>query len=68
MRFSRGDDGRVLHVLSEIGELAASGKFTLPAVQTFPLSEVAQAHRVGEAGRATGKLVLTVNDQLGNCE
>jgi NADPH:quinone reductase-like Zn-dependent oxidoreductase len=62
VRFSRGDDGRALYVLSEIGELAASGKFTLPAVQTFPLSEVAQAHRVGEAGRATGKLVLTVND------
>ena len=68
VRFSRGDDGRALHVLSEIGELVASGKFTLPAVQIFPLSEVAQAHRIGEAGRATGKLVLTVNDQVGNSD
>lgn len=61
VRFSRGDDGRALYVLSDIGELVRSGKFRLPAVETFPLCEVAQAHRVGEAGRATGKLVLTVD-------
>jgi NADPH:quinone reductase-like Zn-dependent oxidoreductase len=61
VRFSRGDDGRALYVLLQIGELATAGKFKVPAVQTFPLSEVAQAHRVGEAGRARGKLVLTVN-------
>lgn len=58
VRFSRGDDGRALYVLSQIGELVTSGRFTLPAVQTFPLAQVAEAHRVGEAGRATGKLVL----------
>jgi hypothetical protein len=34
-------------------------------VQTFPLARVAEAHRVGEAGRATGKLVLLV-DELGD--
>lgn len=67
VRFSRGDDGRALYVLAEIGELVASGKFTLPAIQTFPLTEVAQAHRVGEAGRATGKLVLTINGWPGKC-
>jgi NADPH:quinone reductase-like Zn-dependent oxidoreductase len=61
-RFSRGDDGRALYVLSQIGGLIASGRFKLPAVQTFPLAEVAEAHRVGEAGRATGKLVLLMND------
>jgi NADPH:quinone reductase-like Zn-dependent oxidoreductase len=62
VRFSRGDDGRALYVLSQIGEMVASGRFTLPAVQTFPLDEVAEAHRVGEAGRATGKLVLRVDE------
>jgi NADPH:quinone reductase-like Zn-dependent oxidoreductase len=60
VRFSRGDDGRALYVLSQIGELVTSGRFALPAVQTFPLAEVAEAHRIGEAGRATGKLVLVV--------
>ncbi|TKI02834.1 NADP-dependent oxidoreductase [Martelella alba] len=69
VRFSRGDDGRALYVLSCIGTLIASGRFSLPAVQTFPLADVADAHRVGEAGRATGKLVLLVNarnDQSGH--
>jgi len=61
VRFSRGDDGRALYVLSQIGELITSGRFKPSAVQTFPLGEVAQAHRVGEAGSTTGKLVLTVN-------
>jgi NADPH:quinone reductase-like Zn-dependent oxidoreductase len=58
VRFSRGDDGRALYVLKEIGELVTSGRFTLPTVQTFPLVEIAEAHRTGEAGQATGKLVL----------
>lgn len=58
VRFSRGEDGRALYVLGEIGELVTSGRFTLPSVQTFPLAEVAEAHRAGEAGRAVGKLVL----------
>jgi NADPH:quinone reductase-like Zn-dependent oxidoreductase len=58
VRFSRGDDGRALYVLSQIGEWVASGQFKPPAVQAFPLAEIAEAHRVGEAGQATGKLVL----------
>lgn len=62
VRFSRGDDGRALYALSEISELITAGRFKGPAVQTFPLAEVAQAHRVGEEGRATGKLVLLVTD------
>ncbi|MEV6603632.1 NADP-dependent oxidoreductase [Kutzneria sp. NPDC051319] len=58
VRFSRGDSGRALHVLGQIGELIESGRFTLPVGRTFPLTEVAQAHRVGEAGLVRGKLVL----------
>jgi NADPH:quinone reductase-like Zn-dependent oxidoreductase len=62
VRFSRGDDGRALYVLSQIGDLVATGQFALPAVQTFLLADVAQAHRIGEAGGASGKLVLLAND------
>jgi NADPH:quinone reductase-like Zn-dependent oxidoreductase len=54
VRFSRGDAGRALYVLHEIGSV------TVPVGRTFPLAEVAQAHRVGEAGEVRGKLVLVV--------
>ncbi len=60
VRFSRGDSGRALHALGEIGELIESGRFSLPVGQTFPLAEVAEAQRVGEQGRVRGKLVLLV--------
>jgi len=59
--FSRGDAGRAVHALAEIGELIESGRFSLPAAQTFPLAEVAQAHRVSEDGHVRGKLVLLVD-------
>lgn len=52
--FSRGDSGRALHALAEVGGLIESGRFAVPAVRTFPLAEIAEAHRAG--GRA--KLVL----------
>ena len=58
--FSSGDDGRALHALAEIGELIESGRFSLPVAQTFPLAEIAEAHRVSESGHARGKLVLLV--------
>jgi NADPH:quinone reductase-like Zn-dependent oxidoreductase len=60
VRFSRGDDGRALHALAEIGELIESGRFSLPVAKTFPLAEIAEAHRVSEDGHARGKLVLLV--------
>ena len=58
VRFSRGDAGRALYVIGQIGELTESGRFTVHIGQTFPLADVAQAHRVGEAGSVRGKLVL----------
>ncbi|WP_433663433.1 NADP-dependent oxidoreductase [Nocardia sp. CA-128927] len=61
VRFSRGDDGRALYVLAQIGELVESGQFALPAVQTFPLADIAEAHRAGESGRVRAKLVLLPN-------
>ena len=61
VRFSRGDSGRALHALADIGELIESGRFSLPVAQTFPLAEVAEAQRVSEHGHVRGKLVLVVN-------
>jgi NADPH:quinone reductase-like Zn-dependent oxidoreductase len=60
VRFSSGDAGRAIHMLSEIGELIESGRFSLPVAQTFPLAEIAEAHRVSEDGHVRGKLVLVV--------
>ena len=60
VRFSRGEDGRAVHVLAEMGELIESGRFSLPVIHTFRLAEIADAHRAGEGGRVRGKLVLLV--------
>jgi len=60
VRFSRGDAGRAVHALAGIGELIEAGRFSLPVAQTFPLAEIAEAHRVGEDGHVRGKLVLLV--------
>jgi NADPH:quinone reductase-like Zn-dependent oxidoreductase len=60
VRFSSGEDGRAFDALVEVGVLIESGQFAIRIGQTFGLSEVAEAHRVGEAGRVRGKLVLVV--------
>ncbi|WP_030608119.1 NADP-dependent oxidoreductase [Streptomyces sclerotialus] len=60
VRFSRGDAGRAVHVLAEIGELIEAGHFSLPVARTFPLADIAEAHRVSEDGHVRGKLVLLV--------
>ena len=59
--FSRGDSGRAMYALAEIGGLVESGRFAVPDVRTFPLDEVAEAHRAGENGGVRGKLVLVVD-------
>jgi NADPH:quinone reductase-like Zn-dependent oxidoreductase len=61
VRFSRGDTGRAVNALAEIGELIESGRFSLPVARTFPLAEVADAHRASEPGHARGKVVLLVD-------
>jgi len=66
VRFSRGDAGRAVHALAEIGELIESGRFSLPVARTFPLAEIAQAHRAGEDGHLRGKLVLVVGPGPGD--
>jgi NADPH:quinone reductase-like Zn-dependent oxidoreductase len=58
VRFSRGDTGRAVGALTDIGPLIESGRFSLPVAQTFPLADIATAHRVSEDGHLRGKLVL----------
>lgn len=43
-----------------IADLAARGRLRPHVSATFPLAEGARAHALGETGRTTGKLVLTV--------
>jgi len=60
VRFSRGDSGRATYALALVAALAEAGRFSITVGQTFPLAEVARAHRVGESGTVRGKLVLLV--------
>ena len=46
--------------LLAITELVESGKLRVEVSDVFPLAEAAEAHRRGESGRTTGKLVLKV--------
>jgi NADPH:quinone reductase-like Zn-dependent oxidoreductase len=46
--------------LTAIADLAATGRLR-PTIETvLPLSQAAEAHRLGETGRTTGKIVLAV--------
>ena len=52
---------RAVHALRDVGELIESGRFSLSVQQTFGLDEIAEAHRVSEAGHVRGKLVVLVS-------
>jgi NADPH:quinone reductase-like Zn-dependent oxidoreductase len=43
-----------------IAELVEAGRLRATIAGTFPLADAAEAHRLGDTGRTTGKLVLTV--------
>lgn len=60
VRFSRGNEGRAEYAIAQAMQLIDEGNFRIPVGQTFPLEDVAEAHRVGETGKVRGKLVLTV--------
>jgi NADPH:quinone reductase-like Zn-dependent oxidoreductase len=47
--------------LTEIADLADAGRLRPIIAETFPLSEARRAHELGETGRTTGKIVLTVS-------
>jgi NADPH:quinone reductase-like Zn-dependent oxidoreductase len=62
VRFSGGmGTGRAVHALGEIGELIEAGQFSPAVAQTFPLAQIAEAHRLSETGHVRGKLVLLVD-------
>lgn len=61
VRFSTGESGRATYALALVREMIEAGRFVLPAVHTFALDDIAEAHRVGEAGRVRGKLVLLID-------
>ncbi|QBI52839.1 NADP-dependent oxidoreductase [Streptomonospora litoralis] len=46
--------------MAAIADLAASGRLRPHVSEVFPLSRIADAHRAGETGRTTGKLVVDV--------
>ncbi|MFF9623427.1 NADP-dependent oxidoreductase [Streptomyces griseosporeus] len=47
--------------MRQIAELVEAGSLRAEIAGTFPLAEAAEAHRLGDTGRTTGKLVLTVD-------
>jgi NADPH:quinone reductase-like Zn-dependent oxidoreductase len=51
---------RAWHALRDVTPLIEAGRFSVPVAQTFPLAEIAEAHRVSETGHPRGKLVVTV--------
>ena len=55
------DSKRAWYALDEIGALIDAGRFSIPIAQTFPLEEIAEAHRLSETQHVRGKLVLLVN-------
>jgi NADPH:quinone reductase-like Zn-dependent oxidoreductase len=62
VRFSSGfgPQGSSFHALAEIGALIEAGRFWLPVERTYPLEEIAEAHRVSEQGHVRGRLVLVM--------
>ena len=56
---------RAVHALNDVGALIAAGRFTLSVAQTFPLDQIAEAHRLSETGHVRGKLVLLVHGRFG---
>lgn len=46
--------------MNVVADLVAAGALRPRIEEVFPLAEAAAAHRRGETGRTTGKIVLTV--------
>ena len=65
--FSSGSHGHAFHALNSIGALIDQGRFWLPVERTYPLSQIAEAHRTSESGHVRGRLVVVVWGQLCCC-
>jgi hypothetical protein len=60
VRFTAGREGRAYYALVIAAELHAQGRFTMPVAGTFGLPDLAEAHRISEAGHGHGKLVISL--------
>lgn len=60
--FSTMTDVDSAATLAKIAELLVGGDITLPPLRVFPLREVAEVHRLLEAGHNRGKIVLKIAD------
>jgi NADPH:quinone reductase-like Zn-dependent oxidoreductase len=49
-----------LGTLDALGELIESGKLRVDVAETFPLEQIAEAHRRSESGHTRGKIVVTI--------
>ena len=62
VRFSGGSGSeRAWGALAAVTEQIEAGRFSLPVAQTFPLAQIAEAHRLSETGHVAGKIVLLVD-------
>jgi len=52
---------QALDAIWEIGTDIEAARFSLPVSRTFPLDEIAEAHRASEGGHVRGKLVLLID-------
>ena len=50
----------LLEGMSQLLKWIDSGRISPPQLRTYPLNQVADAHRALESGQSTGKLVLVV--------
>ncbi|MGH2890950.1 MAG: zinc-binding dehydrogenase, partial [Solirubrobacteraceae bacterium] len=61
VQFTGGPGGeRAWYALDEVAPLVEEDEFRLPVARTFPLDQIADAHRLSESGHPGGKLVLVV--------
>jgi NADPH:quinone reductase-like Zn-dependent oxidoreductase len=61
VRFSGGmGEERAWGALRDAAALVEAGRLSVPVAQTFPLDQIAEAHRVSQTGHPRGKLVLTL--------
>jgi NADPH:quinone reductase-like Zn-dependent oxidoreductase len=60
VRYTTGSEGRAYYALAVAAELYAQGRFTMPVAGTFALPDLAEAHRISEAGHVRGKLVISL--------
>lgn len=63
----RGIDAQIVSIspdgqrLTKLAELVISGQLDVHVAATYPLEQVAEAHRLVAAGHAGGKVILTIN-------